>query len=184
MKQVIITFTLVFLTTFASSVYAQHLPEQFMPQASPGLAGRGMANYVFTKRGDLPIHVSVWGSARYTGRYEIPDGTDLGQLLSLAGGPGVDVRGFIVGIDYYGRQQQQRGKTHIRVSRNNGGTNRVVLQSRIDDLLKDDLRNFRLRDGDVIMIDQVQRFNVWDFLSIVSISASIILLLDRIFIIF
>jgi hypothetical protein len=163
---------------------AQELPEQYVPGQRPGLAGRGMANYVFTQRGDLPIYVSVWGAVRFGGRYEIPDGTDLGQLLSLAGGPGADVRGFIVGVDFYGRQSQGRGKTHIRVSRNMGGMNEVVLESRIDGLLRDDLRNFPLRDGDVIMIDQVQRFNIWDAMSIVSISASILLLLDRIFVIF
>jgi hypothetical protein len=172
-----------FLFIFSFVGAAQEVPDR-LPEQPPGLAGRGMANYVFTKRGDLPIHVSVWGSARLAGRYEIPEGTDLGQLLSLAGGPGADMRGFIVGVDYYGRQQQQRGKTHVRVSRSSGGVSRVVLESRIDDLLKGELRSFRLRDGDVVMVDQVQRFNVWDAMSIVSISASILLLLDRIFVIF
>jgi hypothetical protein len=176
-------YLLPLLLLFTFDVSAQDISTR-IPEQTPGLAGRGMANYVFTRRGDLPIHVSVWGVARLPGRYEIPEGTDLGQMLSLAGGPGVDIRGFIVGIDYMGRQQQQRGKTHIRVSRSFGGTNRVVLEQRIDDLLKDDIRNFKLQDGDVIMIDQVHRFNFWDAMSIVSISASIVLLLDRIFIIF
>jgi hypothetical protein len=176
-------YLLPFLILFTFDGFAQEFPDRTLEQ-TPGLAGRGMANYVFTRRGDLPIHVSVWGAARLAGRYEVPEGTDLGQLLSLAGGPGVDVRGFIVGLDYMGRQQQQRGKTHIRVSRSFGATNRIVLEQRIDNLLVDDIRNFKLQDGDVIMIDQVQRFNFWDALSIISISASIFLLLDRIFVIF
>jgi hypothetical protein len=162
---------------------AQEVPDRIYDQ-TPGLAGRGMANYVFTRRGDLPIYVSVWGTARLPGRYEIPEGTDLGQLLSLAGGPGVDFRGFTVGVDYLGRQQQHRGKTHIRVSRSIGGKNHIVLDQRIDMLLIDDIRNFILQDADVVMIDQVSRFNVWDAMSIISISASVILLLDRIFTIF
>jgi hypothetical protein len=173
--------TLLFTCTF--NITAQVIPDR-IPDQTPGLAGRGMANYVFTKRGDLPMYVSVWGSARLPGRYEVPEGTDLGQLLSLAGGPGVDIRGFIVGVDYMGRQDQRRGKTHIRVSRRIGEKNFLVLEQRIDNLLVDDLRNFQLNDGDVIMIDQVQRFNFWDALSIISISASILLLLDRIFVIF
>jgi hypothetical protein len=184
MRTILVMLLAIVTFVIIPALDAQEIPEQMIPGQRPGLAGRGMANYVFTQRGDLPIYVSVWGAVRFGGRYEIPDGTDLGQLLSLAGGPGADVRGFIVGVDFYGRQSQGRGKTHIRVSRNMGGMNEVVLESRIDGLLKDNLRNFRLRDGDVIMIDQVQRFNIWDAMSIVSISASILLLLDRIFVIF
>ena len=169
------------LLLFTYESLAQELPDRFIDRA-PGLAGRGMANYVFTQRGDLPIHVSVWGQARFTGRYEIPEGTDLGQLLSLAGGPGFDTRGVILGIDH--RERQRRGQTHIRVSRSSSGNTDVVLESRIDNLLYDDFRNFELQDGDVVMIDMVQRFNVWDAMMVISSSASLILLLDRIFVIF
>jgi len=170
---------LMFIVTLVAT--AQEIPDRIFDQ-TPGLAGRGMANYVFTRRGDLPIHVSVWGAARLPGRYEIPEGTDLGQLLSLAGGPGYDTRGVIIGIDQ--QERQRRGRTFIRVSRSSGGSTRVVLESRIDNLLYDDIRNFQLRDGDVIMVDMVQRFNLWDAVMIISSSASMILLLDRIFTIF
>ena len=171
---------LLFICAFYTS--AQELPPRFIEQ-TPGLAGRGMANYVFTKRGDLPIHVSVWGQARNPGRYEIPEGTNLSQLLSLAGGPGFDTRGFIMGID--ARERQRRGHTSIRISRSGGDNTEVVLESRIDDLLKNsEFRNFKLSDGDVIMIDMIQRFNIWDAVMIISSSASLILLLDRIFVIF
>ena len=169
------------LILFTYESFAQELPDRFIDRA-PGLAGRGMANYVFTQRGDLPIHVSVWGSARLPGRYEIPEGTNLGQLLSLAGGPGFDTRGFIIGIDT--RERQRRGQTYIRVSRSSGDNTAVVLESRIDNLLEEEFRHFKLEDGDVIMVDMVQRFNVWDAVMIISSSASLILLLDRIFVIF
>ena len=181
-RSIYLYFITVLLLLFTVKSSAQELPDRFLQ--APGLAGRGAVNYIFTKRGDLPMMVSMWGSVRHPGRYEIPEGTNLGDALSLAGGPGVDVRGFVVGIDIYGRQQQQRGTTHIRVSRSQGGNNEVVLESKIDDLLYDDLRNFTLQDGDVVMVDQVQRFNVWDAMSVISISASVLLLLDRIFVIF
>jgi len=177
-------FLIPLLIIFTFVTKSQEIPDRFLQQ-TPGLAGRGAVNYVFTKRGDLPILVSVWGSVRHPGRYEIPEGTNLGELLSLAGGPGADTRGFVVGIDIYGRQQQQaRGKTHVRVSRSFEERNDVVLESRLDELLYENLRNFRLQDGDVIMIDQVNKFNLWDVLSIVSITATILLLVDRIFVIF
>jgi hypothetical protein len=169
------------LLLWVSTSQGQTLPDQVGLQ-TPGLAGRGMVNYVFTKRGDLPIYVSVWGAVRLPGRYEIPEGTNLGQLLSLAGGPGFDTRGAIVGIDY--RDRQRRGKTHIRVSRSEGGNTSIVLESRIDELLRKNIRNFDLIDGDVVMIDMVQRFNFLDIFMIVSTSSSMVLLLDRIFNIF
>jgi len=169
------------LILFTFKTTAQELPDRFLDRA-PGLAGRGMANYIYTQRGDLPIHVSVWGQARNPGRYEIPEGTNLGDLLSLAGGPGFDTRGIVLGIDQ--RERQRRGRTHIRVSRSRGGNTGVVVESQIDNLLYEEVRNFELRDGDVVMIDMVQRFNVWDAVMIISSSASMILLVDRIFTIF
>ena len=178
-RSIYILIALFFTCVFHTA--AQELPDRFLERA-PGLAGRSMANYVFTKRGDLPIHVSVWGVARNPGRYEVPEGTDLGQLLSLAGGPGYDTRGFIVGIDQ--RERQRRGKTYIRISRSSGGNTDVVLESRIDNLLYEEFRHFKLEDGDVIMVDMVQRINIWDGVMIISASASLILLLDRIFVIF
>ena len=177
-------FLIPLLLIFTFVAESQQVPDRFLQQ-TPGLAGRGAVNYVFTKRGDLPMLVSVWGSVRSPGRYEIPEGTNLGELLSLAGGPGADVRGFVVGIDIQGRQQAHaRGKTHIRVSRNFEDRNDVVLESRLDNLLYDDLRNFRLQEGDVVMVDLVSKFNFWDVMSLVSITATILLLLDRIFVIF
>ena len=179
-RSVYLYFITILLFIFTIQSSAQEIPDRFLQQ-TPGLAGRGMVNHVFTKRGDLPIHVSVWGSAR-TGRYEIPEGTNLGQMLSLAGGPGADMRGFVLGTDQ--RTRLDRGKTHIRLSRNTNGISQVVLETRISELLEGDLRNFPLQDGDIIMIDQVRRFNLWDAMMIISSTASFILLLDRIFTIF
>jgi hypothetical protein len=178
MKHILLLFTLIlFIVTLAEA----QLPQA--PGAVPGLAGSGMVNYVFTKPGDLPIHVSVWGSVRQPGRYEIPDGTTLAQLLSLAGGPGFDTRGFAIGTDQYGARQY-RGRTHIRLSRDTPQGVRILLESRIDHLLSDNIRNMSVHDGDIIMVDMVRSFNLWDALLIVSSSASVILLMDRIFTIF
>ncbi|MDA0690232.1 MAG: SLBB domain-containing protein, partial [Proteobacteria bacterium] len=45
------------------------------------------AYYNYTESGDVTIKVHVWGAVRFAGLYEIPRGTTLSGLVSLAGGP-------------------------------------------------------------------------------------------------
>ncbi len=172
-------YLLSILLSISPALYAQSTVQQ---GTTPGLAGMGMVNYVYTKRGDLPIHVSIWGSVRAPGRYEIPDGTSLGDFLSLAGGPGFDTRGFAIGDQSSSRQM--RGKTHIRLSRETPQGVRIILESRIDNLLQENIRSFKIQDGDILMVDMVRTFNLMDLILLISSSASVILLLDRIFSIF
>lgn len=157
-------------------------PDRWPEMFTPGIYGSSVANYYFARPGDFTMLVSVWGNVRNSGRYEVPVGTDIGQLLSLAGGPGADIRGTL-GADTWSRRQA--GRTIVRLSRLTGGEGReIILELRIEDLLRLKEQNVPLRDGDIIMIDQVRTFNVWDLFAIISTSGTVILLIDRIFGIF
>jgi hypothetical protein len=59
-----------------------------------------------------------------------------------------------------------------------------LLESRIDNLLSENIRDVNVNDGDIIMVDMVCTFNLWDALLIISSCTSVILLMDRIFTIF
>lgn len=48
--------------------------------------------YKYADPSDITIEVKVWGVARNPGLYEVPQGTRLSVLLSLAGGPSGGVR--------------------------------------------------------------------------------------------
>ncbi len=160
----------------------QQIPERLQDLFTPGIYGSSVANYYYAQPGDFTILVSVWGDVRNSGRYEIPVDTNIGELLSLAGGPGADIRG-ISGTDTWSRRQA--GKTIIRLSRLTGGAGReVVLEYRIEDLLRLREQEIPLQEGDIIMIDRVRSFDIWDFFNVISTSASLLLLLDRIFVIF
>jgi hypothetical protein len=148
---------------------------------SPGIYGSSVANYYFARPGDFTILVSVWGAVGRSGRYEIPVGSDIGDLLSLAGGPGADVRG-VIGADVYARRGA--GTTTVRLSRLQGQGREIIMELRIEDLLRLREDTVPLQEGDVIMIDTIRRFNIWDLFTLISTSASLILLLDRIFVIF
>jgi hypothetical protein len=173
---------LVSIFIFTHTTVNAQIPDRFQDTFTPGIYGSSVANYYFARPGDFTMLVSVWGTVRQSGRYEIPVGTDIGQLLSLAGGPGADIRGT-VGADTWSRRQA--GRTIVRLSRLTGGEGReIILELRIEDLLRLKERNVPLQDGDIIMIDQVRSFNVWDLFTLVSTSGTLILLLDRIFGIF
>lgn len=144
----------------------------------PGLTGTGIANYRFAEPGDFTMLVSVWGVVRASGRYEIPVGTDIGQLLSLAGGPGADVRGF-EGPALDRTRRDGGGKTIVRLSRLQGEGREIIMELRIEDLLRLKEQSIPLQDGDIVMIDQVRPFRFWDALAVTSSLAAIILLIDR-----
>ncbi len=55
----------------------------------PPAAGENRRPYGTTKPADeeLLVPVSIWGEVEKPGLYNVPDGTDLTQLISYAGGP-------------------------------------------------------------------------------------------------
>jgi protein involved in polysaccharide export with SLBB domain len=161
--------------------YSQQMQERLQDFFTPGIYGSNVANYYFAQPGDFTMLVSVWGNVGRSGRYEVPVGTNIGDLLSLAGGPGADVRGA-PGSDVYSRRG---GDTIVRLSRLTSREGReIVLEYRIDDLLRLKERDVPLQEGDIIMIDQIRKFNVWDVFQLISTSGTLLLLLDRIFEIF
>lgn len=162
---------------------AQQVPDRIQDLFTPGIYGSNVANFYFAQPGDFTMLVSVWGDVGRSGRYEVPVGTDIGQLLSLAGGPGADIRGT-PGADTWSRRQS--GKTIIRLSRLTGGQGgrEIILEYRIEDLLVLAERDVPLQDGDIIMIDRIRFFNIWDLFSLISTTGTLVLLLDRIFGIF
>lgn len=170
------------LLFFQQHAGAQQVQDRIQELFTPGIYGSNIANYYFAQPGDFTMLVSVWGDVGRSGRYEVPIGTDIGQLLSLAGGPGADVRG-VVGSDTWSRRGA--GKTIVRLSRLTGGAGReIILEYRIEDLLTLRERDVPLQEGDIIMIDRVRPFNIWDLFTLLSTSGTLLLLLDRIFGIF
>ncbi len=53
------------------------------------------AYYNYSEPGDVTMLVNVWGSVRNPGLYEIPQGTHLSTLLSLAGGPDLAINASV-----------------------------------------------------------------------------------------
>lgn len=60
-----------------------------VPTSTGGASSGNAAGsfYDYSKSGDVPMDISIWGFVRAPGRYRVPSYTKLMELISLAGGP-------------------------------------------------------------------------------------------------
>lgn len=154
---------------------------------SPGLAqGQGSADqgvgqreatrsniasyYYYAEPGDLTMQVNVWGTVRNPGRYEVRTETDLGELLSYAGGPQLTRM----------REQDERTIT-IRVARVTEGRRTIVFETELDSMITSSEAYPVLEGGDVVTVETTEDpgFTWQDAIGTIGSVASIGLLVVR-----
>ena len=130
------------------------------------------AYYKFADPTDIILEVKVWGSLRNPGFYEVPQGTRLSTLVTLAGGPQAV------------RDPRIRRTYTIRLWRlqPGDGTPQAIFETQMEDeivMLSDDPV---LLSGDTIIADEIvkQRFSWRDMLSVVTAIASVVLVVDNV----
>jgi len=102
--------------------------------------GGTAANYYFARQGDITIIVNVWGNVDKPGRYEVSSTINLINLLSLAGGPGRDVK-----------------LGEVRITRSVGSDStirRINLTINLEDLTKVSENDLVLYPGDTIVLER------------------------------
>lgn len=126
------------------------------------------AYYNYAETGDVTILVSVWGTVRNPGLYEIPAETTLSVLFSLAGGPAVTSR----------RKQDKRTVT-ARLLR--GPAQDVAFEIEMENEILSLSPDPVLEAGDVLTVDTVQRAGLsWrDVFPVVAAVASVTLAVER-----
>ena len=130
------------------------------------------AYYKFADPTDITIEVKVWGSVQYPGLYEVPQGTRLSTLLTLAGGP-------LGGSD--SRTRRTYTIRHLRPQPNSG-----VYQAISESLMENEIVMLNddsvLLPGDVIVAEEKvkQLFNWRDALSIATSLGTLVLVIDRV----
>lgn len=127
------------------------------------------AIYQFADPGDILTTVNVWGAVRYPGLYEVPEGTHLSTLFSLAGGPAIAER----------RSREQR-TIMLRLIR--AGEHRdVVFESVMENEILVADEDPVVREGDVMTVEVVvrQRFSLRDVFPVVAALASATLAIER-----
>ena len=127
--------------------------------------------YRFAEPGELTIVASVWGNVRNPGLYEVPQGTRLGTLLSLAGGPTVGTR----------TRRQERTVT-LKLSRPRGDAPpETIFHEEMENEISAASQNVLVQDGDVLTVEMVLRqgFSWRDMIPVVAAIGTIALALER-----
>lgn len=128
------------------------------------------AYYNYSEPGDVTVLVNVWGTVRNPGLYEVPRGTTLSTLFSVAGGPSVAQR--------TGRQTRT---IEVRLVRNEDGLRQPVFHSVMENDIAVSSEDPVLQEGDVLTVETVLRqgFSWRDIFPVLGAAASMALIIER-----
>lgn len=126
-------------------VQAQSLASDLSKRPSPS------AYYAYSEPGDVTILVSVWGSVRFPGLYQVAEGTRLSELFSLAGGPDISARDI-----------NQNRTIDVSLSRLQGDQRTEVFAATMTDEIFVSPQDLRLQSNDVLLVEvTIQRRFSW-----------------------
>ena len=129
------------------------------------------AYFFYAQPGEATVQVALWGVPQ-PGLYEIPDSTDLGRLLTLAGGVQMEAR----------REGRKPPRITVRLYRPAQSRDEPLVEARAQEILQGEVDAPPLKEDDIVVVETVQptSFTWQDGLSIVSTAASLTLLVLRI----
>ena len=128
------------------------------------------AYYRYVQVGAPTVLVQVLGAVQAPGMYELSQGTDLGQLLALSGGPTMGPR----------FKSNPRSVT-VRLFRPEAGNERPLFEADLEQALTRSSAYPELQDGDVMTIEVIDRQRIgWrDLIALANTAAIFILAIDR-----
>ena len=134
-------------------------------------APRKAAFYRHVEAGQATMRVNVWGDVMAPGQYEVQAGTDLLEVLFLAGGPNEG-----------NERASERRQTQVLVSRQTGDVWSTIFEAPLDDLTSFQQPYPPLQDGDALRLDvRVSRPFSWrDAFTIIGAVGTIALVIDRV----
>jgi len=103
------------------------------------------AFFNYTRTGDVSVIVNIWGTIRFPGRYELTRGSNLGDAISLAGGP----------ADTGERPDEFDRIITVSLSRKGIAGREVIFQSELSQIVESSVSLPTLLDDDVLYINTV-----------------------------
>ncbi|MEX0661769.1 MAG: hypothetical protein WEA58_07220 [Balneolaceae bacterium] len=143
--------------------------QRSVPQSQQFRLAEGMVR--IAEPGQLADTLSLWGDVAAPGRYIVPRGTNVNQLISYARGP-ISIRSGETDLDW------SEVRLNIRVSRYDAETDEEVItdfEFRYDQPAPRELREFALRSDDIISLQVRRRATFRDYISVVAPAVSLIL---------
>lgn len=152
------------LILLTAPVAAQTLSDLDRSRYSPA------AYYNYSEPGDVTVLVNVWGTVRNPGLYELPQGTKLRHLLSLAGGPIVAPR-----------QNRQTRTIQVRLYRSDAAGHRIVFESEMENEVIATAEDPALLQADVVTVETTvrQRFIWRDVFPIIAAVGTVAIAIER-----
>ncbi|MGM0739050.1 MAG: hypothetical protein ACQETM_07835 [Bacteroidota bacterium] len=138
--------------------------------------------------GGLGDTINVWGTVRLNGRFLVPRGTTVTEMLSYTGGPslqttrigGSEIRGV---FDYYSLQQVE-----VYVNRYDESNQQEIVETwtyRLSDPFPEGMRRYHLQNGEYVTVNIRRRPTTLQYVvfgvSIIGSLAGSYFLLERIF---
>ncbi len=108
-------------------------------------------------KGAVLMPVRVWGAVQKPGLHKVPSGTDLMQLITLAGGPNADAE-----LD------------HITIKRTVGGSNKVIRVAMNDLIDSPQAKIIELEPNDTIILPAAKPFINGNTLTVISVIATVV----------
>jgi hypothetical protein len=129
------------------------------------------AFYNYAEAGDVTMLTNVWGSVQNPGLYQVPTGTHLSTLLSVAGGPAVGTR-----------SQVEDRTIRVRLFRESNGQRLVVYETTMMNEIIVSAEDPVLEEGDILAVETIvrRRFSWRDAFPIVAAVASVALAIERV----
>lgn len=126
--------------------------------------------FYFTQPGAATMQIQVLGTVRTPGLYEVSEGTTMGQLLALSGGPPLSPR-----------SRHTQVEATVRLYRPNPAGSALLYEGALEQGISDPNRYPTLQDNDVITVEvtQHQPFDWRDASRIVSTVAVLALAIER-----
>jgi len=129
--------------------------------------------------GVIADNVNLWGDVNAPGRYNVPRGTTLHELISYARGPATFRTGEST-LDW------SKLRIDVKVSRfNETNSNEEVFnfRYRYDEQVPHGMRQFVVYEDDIVSLEVKRRPNLTDYLRVIgpiaSIAATTLLVIDR-----
>jgi hypothetical protein len=175
MKKIIIVCTL--LGGLLASEFVQAQQTRQMPQSQQFRLAEGIVR--IAEPGEMFDLVNIWGDVNAPGRFSIPRGTTLPELISYARGPASYRTGETT-------LEWSKLRVEISVSRFVEGGNSEEIYNfryRYTERAPQGIRNFVLEGDDIVSLEVKRRPSIVDYLRVIgpiaSIAATTLLVIDR-----